>query len=63
MIRGQMPIALNKIEDRSIALTEAKTESMLEPDSMADDSGRKAMALIAGCWLFHAAQSAKPELN
>jgi len=63
MIRGQMPIALNKIEDRSIALTEAQTEPMVEPDSMADDFGRKAMALIAGCWLFHVAQSAKGQLT
>jgi hypothetical protein len=28
-----------------------------------DNVRGKAMTLVAGCWLFHAAQSAKRELN
>jgi len=36
---------------------------MVEPHGVTDDFGRKTMALVAGCWLFHAAQPAKRELN
>ena len=42
---------------------EAQTESMVEPHGVADNFRGETMTLIAGCWLFHAAQSAKPELN
>lgn len=43
--------------------TEAQTESMVEPDGVADDGRRKPMALVAdGCGV-HAEQSAKPKLN
>jgi hypothetical protein len=40
-----------------------RTESMGEPHGVADNFGGKVLALIAGCSLVHAAQSAKPELN
>jgi len=36
---------------------------MVEPNRMTDNFRGKAMTLVAGRWLFHAAQSAKPELN
>jgi hypothetical protein len=34
-----------------------------QPNSVTDNFGRKTVTLVAGCWLFHAAQSDKPELN
>jgi len=37
----------------------AKTEPMVGPHGVANHFRGKAMTLIAGCWLFHAAQSAK----
>jgi hypothetical protein len=43
--------------------TKAETESIVEPHGMTDNFRGKAMTLIAGCWYFHAAQSAKHELN
>ena len=43
--------------------TEAQTKTMVHPDGVTDDFRGKTMALVAGCWLFHVAQSAKPELN
>jgi len=36
---------------------------MTEPDGVTDNFRGKAMTLVAGGWLFHAAQSAKPQLN
>jgi hypothetical protein len=36
---------------------------MVEPHGVADNFRGKPVTLVAGCWLFHAAQSAKPELN
>jgi hypothetical protein len=44
-------------------LTEAQTKTMVEPHGVTDNFGGKAMTLVAGCWLFHAAQSVKKELN
>ena len=44
-------------------LTKTEAEPMVQPDGVADNFRGKAMTLVAGCWLFHAAQSAKPELN
>jgi hypothetical protein len=35
----------------------------VQPDGVADNFGRKTMALVAGYWFVHAAQSVKPELN
>jgi hypothetical protein len=43
--------------------TKAEAEPIVEPHGVADNFRGKAMTLVAGCWLFHAAQSAKPELN
>jgi hypothetical protein len=43
--------------------TKAEAEPMVEPDGVTDNFRGKAMTLVAGCWLFHAAQSAKWELN
>jgi hypothetical protein len=43
-------------------LTEAETESMIEPNRMADNFRRKAMTLVAGLFGFHEAQSATSEL-
>jgi hypothetical protein len=43
--------------------TEAQTEPMVEPHRMTNNFRGKPVTLVAGCWLFHAAQSAKPELN
>jgi hypothetical protein len=43
--------------------TKAEAEPMVEPNGMTDNFRGETMTLIAGCWLFHAAQSAKPELN
>ncbi len=43
--------------------TEAETEPMVEPDSVGNNFGRKAIALVAGRFGFHGAQSANPELN
>ena len=34
-------------------LTEAEAELMIEPNGMTDNFGRKAMALVAGCFGFH----------
>jgi len=36
---------------------------MVEPHGVTDNFRGKPMTLVDGCWLFHAAQSAKPELN
>ncbi len=44
-------------------LTEAETKAMVQPHGMTDNFIRKSMTVIAGRWLVHAAQSAKPELN
>jgi len=43
--------------------TETEAEPMIEPDGVTDDFRGKPMTLVAGCWLFHVAQSAKPELK
>jgi hypothetical protein len=43
--------------------TKAEAEPMVEPHCVADNFIGKPVALVAGCCLFHAAQSAKPELN
>ncbi len=42
---------------------ETEAESMVEPDGVANNFRGKLVPLIAGCWLFHVAQSAKPKLN
>jgi len=44
-------------------LTEAQREAVVQPDGMADDLRGKTVTLVAGNLVFHAAQSAKPELN
>jgi hypothetical protein len=36
---------------------------MVEPHGVANNFRGKAVTLVAECWLFHAAQSAKPKLN
>jgi hypothetical protein len=36
-------------------LSEAEAEPMVEPHGVTDNFGGKAMTLVAGCWLFHAA--------
>ena len=36
---------------------------MVEPHGVTDNFRGKPVTLVAGCWLFHVAQSAKPELN
>jgi hypothetical protein len=43
--------------------TEAQTKTMVQPDGVTDNFRGKPVTLIAGWLLFHAAQSAKPELN
>jgi hypothetical protein len=43
--------------------TEAQTKTMVQPDGVANNFRGKPVTVVAGCWLFHAAQSAKPELN
>jgi len=35
-------------------------EPMIEPDSVTDNFRGKTVTLVAGRWLFHAAQSVKP---
>jgi len=44
-------------------LTETEAKPMVEPDGVGSYFGRKAMALVAGHFDFHGAQSANPELN
>jgi hypothetical protein len=44
-------------------LTEAEAETMVQPDGMTDNFGEKTIALVGGIFGFHAAQSAKCELN
>ena len=44
-------------------LTKAETESMVEPHGVANNFRGEPVTLVAGGWLVHAAQSAKPELN
>jgi hypothetical protein len=44
-------------------LSEAEAEPMVEPHGVADDFRGKTVTVVAGCWLCHTAQSAKPELN
>ena len=36
---------------------------MVEPHGVTDNLRGKTVTLVTGCWLFHAAQSASPELN
>jgi hypothetical protein len=43
--------------------SQAETESMIPPDGMADNFGGKSMTVVAGLYVFPAAQSAKRELN
>jgi hypothetical protein len=43
--------------------TDAQTQSMIEPDGVADDFREKAMALAVGCFGCQTAQSAKWEFN
>lgn len=43
--------------------TKAETKPMVEPHGVADNFRGKSMTLVAGCFGFHAAQSAKCELN
>jgi len=43
--------------------TKAETESIVEPHGMTDYFRWKTVTVVAGWWLFHAAQSAKRELN
>jgi hypothetical protein len=43
--------------------TKAEAEPMIQPDGVADNVGGKTMTVVAGCLGFHAAQSAKRELN
>ncbi len=43
-------------------LTEAEAEPMVQPDGVANNFRRKAMAVVAGLFGFHAAQSAKCNL-
>jgi hypothetical protein len=43
--------------------TEAQTKTMVQPDGVTDNFRGKTVTVVTGCWLFHAAQSAKPELN
>ena len=45
-----------KVFDRTVP-------SWLEADRSADDLGWEALTVVAGSLVFHAAQSAKPELN
>ena len=42
---------------------EAQAEAMIQPHGVTDNFGRKTMALVAGGFGFHAAQSAYPKLN
>ena len=44
-------------------LTEAQTESVVEPDGVTDNFRGKPVSLVAGWWLFHTSQSATTELN
>ena len=44
-------------------LTEADTESMVEPDGVADDFGWETVALVAELFGVYAPQSAKRQLN
>ncbi len=43
--------------------TETEAETMVQPDGVANNFRRKAMALVAGLFGFHAAQSAKGGLS
>jgi hypothetical protein len=43
--------------------TETEAEAVIQPHGVTDDLRGEPMTLVAGCWLVHAAQSAKPELN
>jgi hypothetical protein len=36
---------------------------MVQPDGVTDNFRGKTVTVVAGCWLFHAAQSDKLELN
>ncbi len=40
-----------------------ETKTMIQPDGVTDDFRGKTMTLVAGCLNFHAAQSAKSQLN
>ncbi len=43
--------------------TETEAEPMVQPDGMANNFRGKTVTLVAGCLKFHAAQSAKSQLN
>ena len=43
--------------------TEAEAEAVVQPDGVANNFRRKTMAVVAGLFGFHAAQSAKCNLN
>jgi len=43
--------------------TEAEAESIVEPDGVTDNFGGKTKTAVPGCFGFHAAHSAKCELN
>ena len=44
-------------------LTEAETESMVEPTRVTDNVGGKALRLVPEYLLFHTGQPAKPEFH
>ncbi len=44
-------------------LTKTEAEPMVEPNGVTDNFGGEPVTVVAGCWLFHAAQSAKSELS
>jgi hypothetical protein len=44
-------------------LTKTEAEPMVQPDGVTDNFRGKPVTLLAGCWLFHAVQSAKPLKN
>jgi len=51
------------LDEQFFDFTETQAESMVEAHGVTDNFRGEPVSLVAGGWLFHAAQSAKPELN
>jgi hypothetical protein len=68
IVRPKIPTPLTNRGDASFGkeffhLTEAQTESMVQPHGVTDNVRGKRVALVAGCLLFHTAQFDKLRLT
>jgi hypothetical protein len=54
---------LTRVRQKFFHLTKTEADPMVEPHGVAGDFRGKPVTLVAVSLIFHAAQSARPELN